>query len=443
MSERAISASLGSRLKQPLKYAWRNFGIRRYFLGRRLRKNRTDWETFAQAMTSHAPKSALLIIPSDPYLLTASVGDQAMIAAITSYWRNISPQIELHFATADSVADAAAREMNAIPLRMMGRDLSIQKVAGILQKQQFKVAVLMGADGMDGSYDPSFSADQLMTLDLAARSGSDCYITGFSISKIFHNEVVEIFRKISPDIRVNLRDPISLQRFENNTGRKANQVADVAFLLKPEYTRRVQALLEYIGLEKNQNRKVLAVNFQPLLLELQERDRFPELLDAFSDILTQVSERVNVSFILLSHDMRGESSDLHALAPLYSRLKGTLGNRLMLIDEQLTAPEIKALVGSVDMVLSGRMHLMIASLGSGTPVLGIDYKDKMEGLLTLLGLDTRSLISAKAILENPQKCAVHIVDFIAGLNDERRNISCRIDEIIDLSLRNFDGLASC
>lgn len=404
----------------------------------RLRKNRAEWEVLTQCVKLQTPKSALLIIPSDPYLLTSSVGDQAMIESIISYWQKISPQMELYFATADSVADVAVREMNAIPIRMMGKDLSMRQVAEILQKQKFKVAVLMGADGMDGSYDPSFSAAQLMTLDLAARSGSDCYITGFSISKIFHKDVVDIFRNIASSIRINLRDPLSLQRFEKNTGRKANQVADVAFLLKPKTTPRVQELLEYIDLEKIQNRKVLIINFHPLLLELQERDRFSELLEAFSDALEQVSERVNVSYVMLSHDMRGESSDLHALAPLYSRLKGPLGNRLLLIDEQLTAAEIKALVGSADMVLSGRMHLMIASLGSGTPVLGIDYKDKMEGLLTLLGLDTKSLISAGAILENSDRCALHIADFIDRLSTERSKIALRIDEIRKLSLQNFE-----
>lgn len=424
-----------------LKYAWRQFGLRQYVLERRLRKNRADWQALAGTEKVHAATlptdDALLIIPSDPYLLTSSVGDQAMIGSIIGYWEKRNPGLELYFATADAPADMAARRFNGHCIRMMGKDISMTRVAQIMQRHRFKIVVLMGADGMDGSYDPSFSAAQLMVLDIAARTGADCYITGFSISKIFHPDVVDIFGKIDSSIHINLRDPLSLERFETETGRKANQVADVAFLLKPETTPLVQKLIQYINIKKDVGKTTIIVNFHPLLLELTERGNFEELIKCFSSTLIDVSQRINTSIILLSHDNRGESSDFIALKPLYDIIKIYLKDDVIFIEEQLVASEIKALVGSVDMVISGRMHLMIASLGSGTPVLGIDYKDKMEGLLTLLGLDTASLITADAILENPEGCANHIVSYIGDLGTEREKIAQRIGEIKKLSLQNF------
>ncbi|MFV0645281.1 MAG: polysaccharide pyruvyl transferase family protein [Sphingomonadaceae bacterium] len=425
-------------IKRALKYAWRNFGIRKAVLERRLRASRAAWERQRGQATPGSLENSLLVIPSDPYLLTSSLGDQAMIGSILDYWQDKFPDMQIFFATADAPGDAAAREMSATPIRMMGKALMMDNIAKVMSTHRFRIAVLMGADGMDGSYDPSFSGEQIMALDLAARNGADCYITGFSVSKFFNPTVAEIFSELDVKIRVNIRDPLSLERFEKGSGREAQQVADVAFLLKPATTERMEPLLTRISEAKAKGRAVVAVNFHPLLLELEERDLFPQLIDCFAEILRKVAARSDVLFVLLSHDTRGSSSDRLGLEPLLQRLGDELGDRLLLPAEQFRAPEIKALVNEIDLVLSGRMHLMIASLGAGTPVFGIDYKDKMEGLLLLLGLDTGNLMTAAEILADPAGCADKVTRFLAGLDTERAAIASHINHIRSLALRNFE-----
>lgn len=41
---------------------------------------------------------------------------------------------------------------------------------------------------------------------------------------------------------------------------------------------------------------------------------------------------------------------------------------------------VKGVVGHCDLVISGRMHCGIAALGAGTPVVLVDYQDKVKGL---------------------------------------------------------------
>lgn len=438
MTASTISAPSNAPLTLGLKYLWRHLGIRQYALERRLQKNKNEWLNINEKLKIKPAKNSLLIIPPDPSLLISSVGDQAMILSIINHWHNINSEMKIFFATSDIIADEAARQLSAHPIRMMGNHFSPSEIAKLMDRERFKAVILMGADGMDGSYDPAFSAEQLMALDIAAKCGAECSITGFSVSKVFHNDVIDVFKRMDPSIIINLRDPISLQRFESLTYRKGNQVADLAFLLNPVETSRIKILSEYIKQEKIKNRIVIGVNFHPLLLELKNRGRFNELVGNFSEMLKNISSACNASFVLISHDTRGESSDSLALRPLYSTLKGFMGDRITLVEEQLSAAEVKALVGYFDMVLTGRMHLMIASLGSGTPVLGVEYKDKMAGLLNLFGLDSGSLITAADILRDPAKCARHIVNYISTLDIERKKISLRLDEIHDLSLRNFE-----
>ena len=431
---------LKSNFKKTLKLAWRNFGIRQAVLEHRLQKNLRDWKRLRSAVPVAPTQDSMLLIPSDPYLLTSSVGDQAMIGSILGYWREKLPDHDLFVATASEPADVAARELGGEPLRMMGEALSIPEVAEQIALHQFRVAVLMGADVIDGSYDPSFSGEQVMTLDLAARSGADCYITGSSISKTFHPTLAEIFAEIDPDIRVNLRDPLSKERFEAKSGRDANLVADVAFLLEPDPTQRVQGLLDEIHAEQKKGRSVIAVNVHPLLLELEKREHLPELLDALAKVLIKLAASKDVTYLLLSHDTRGSSSDRLGLEPLYDLLKPELDDRILFPRQQLKAAEIKAVVQELDMVLSGRMHLMIASLGGGTPVFGIDYKDKMEGLLMLLGLKADSLVTAAELIADPDACADQMTHFLEALPKEREKIAAQLDHIHDLSLQNFEDV---
>lgn len=438
-----ILSTIRNSIRSALVHVWRNFGIRQAVLESRLRKNRSHWRSVRenQSQSKLELHNKILLIPSDPYLLTSSLGDQAMIGSILDYWKAKRQGIEIYIATADSPAEDAARALGAVPLRVMGRKFSVSSTDQAMLLHGFQIAVLMGADGLDGSYDPSFSAEQLITVDMAARYGAESYITGFSVSQSFHRDVAVIFDELDQNVRINLRDPLSLKRFEAGSKRKGHLVADVAFLLHPRTSERVDAVLTQVRKLQQSGFEVAAFNIHPLLLELEDRHRFPDFIAAAASVLRMLAQRKKVAFLLLSHDTRGSSSDRLGLEPLYAQLSDALGERILLPSEQLTAVEIKALVKELDLVISGRMHLMIASLGSGTPVVGLDYKDKMEGLLQLLALDSKSLIPATQIMADPKECANRIALFLDRCEEERAQIKRASARIHHLSLRNFGDAA--
>lgn len=76
-------------MKKILKYCWRNFGIRTMCLNSRALFRLFLWNINKQTILQNTNKigSGLLIIPPDPVLLDASVGDQAMIGSVIDYWK--------------------------------------------------------------------------------------------------------------------------------------------------------------------------------------------------------------------------------------------------------------------------------------------------------------------------------------------------------------------
>ena len=140
---------------------------------------------------------------------------------------------------------------------------------------------------------------------------------------------------------------------------------------------------------------------------------------------------------MIDHDQRGDSSDHLCLKPIYQNLQAQLGDDILYPAERMKAPEIKAFVKELDGIISGRMHLMIAAMGVGTPVFGIDYKDKMEGLLRLNNLPVDYLTNSSNIMHNFEKELARIRDFIHDLPSLKRQLDANHESIIKRAQNNF------
>lgn len=435
----SLVAKTKSQLLSPLKYVWRNLGVRQHVLNRRFDHWLQQWQEACSCCENDFACQAenVLIIPSDPELLTSSSGDQAMIGAIIRYWQQTRQNSRFFAATASETADAEATQRQIAPLPLLRPDASFAAALAAVRKHQIGTVVLMGADVLDGSYNVAFSGRQLMLADLLARLGCNCFVTGFSVSKNFQPRIRQFFDQIDPSIEINLRDPVSFQRFKEATKAKAKLVADIAFLLPPKGSDQTREVVTWIEGQKAAAHSVIGINAHPLLLELTERNRVPEFIDRLCQILKQLAGQRDVSFLMIDHDKRGDSSDCLCLQPIQQQLEPTLGDRLYYPPFRLAADEVKEVAKHLDGIVSGRMHLMIASLGAGTPVFGIDYKDKMEGLLNHFSMSTEDLTSAAEILSAPQLVADRLFQFVDALQTKREQVVALKPKITQAAEANF------
>lgn len=424
-----------------LRMIWRNFGLRELVLNSKAILFILSWKLQKASIekSSNQFRNSVLIIPSDPELLTSSLGDQAMIGSIMDWWSYQLTDVEFSFVVNGDIASKAVSALGAKPI-LLDRGISISNYIDKVKRRGFSHVILMGADGLDGSYDPLFSVQQILMADVCSRAGSEVFITGFSVSKKFNKLAALAFELLTDRVRVCLRDPLSLVRFHEKVKDKGEIVADVAFLLNPGEVVQSDTTLAWIECQHANEMVVIGFNAHPLLLELEERNNLDDLVDNMSSMLQNLLSNPKIAIVFLNHDSRGKSSDSLVINSIYDKLMKSYASKIFLPMEIYGARQIKSLVSHMDAVVTGRMHLMIGCVGVNTPVLGIDYKDKMEGLLQHLKLDSHRLLTARDIMADPVGSSEVILQFISEIPALRDQLIKSNDFIKNMSIRNFSDV---
>ena len=331
----------------------------------------------ARSITATEP--SLVLVPCEPRSVIGSRGDEAMIYAVLGDFRKRHPAGRITVVCTHPVDAVSSPRSPYDDLRRLQADFPglefvpawhghnpLPKIAAAIRDAQATELYAIGADCMDGFYDPKVSLNLLAAADLAVRMGVKTRLTGFSFNASPKPQVVRLFRHASPELRFNLRDAISLERFEVLTKRRGTLVADTAFCLEPKFSERVNFWLDQMAADRKAGKKVLGFNLNPLLKAKTNIDEKVEWLKAKGD---------ETSVYLVPHDYRGEG-DLGELEKVVAKLP-----RAKIVRDVLSAAELKALMSGVDSLFTQRMHLGIAALGMGKPIEYDAYQGKFEGLM--------------------------------------------------------------
>lgn len=423
------------------RWAWRSSGGRDLRLRMCYFALAREWERLRQHSIARARDKStppvVLIIPPDPVHVASSKGDEAMIRCATTEIRKLAPNAMIVIATNDrgGVAQSERLGLSAcqIPVNL---DLTASMEA--FRALSPTCVLLVGADVMDGSHDPRFSLFLLAAADLCARDGAIGATLGFSFSEKPFPPLAEAFAAASDHLTLNIRDGKSWERF-TRFATNANLVADAAILLEGEQTPATEPSRKWVQAQRAGGRVVLGFNAHPLLLALNDVFSAEERQKAVAAVLRALIDEHNVSIALLAHDFRGRSSDMHWLWPIFCLLKEARPDRVWYDEAEHSAAEIKAVAAEMDGVISGRMHLSVASLSSGVPVFGLNYRGKVPGLFAHYGLD-ETHIADLSLFNRRMDAETALTRFIADLPALRAQIASRRDAVRDLALLNFAPL---
>ena len=382
----------------------------------------------------------LVVLPSDPWSVHQSRGDEAMIEAATGELKRTYPNLEVYIVTATQAASADVRAMGFRPLELWRQPFSYATVAQELSLTKPDFGLVLGADVLDGYYSPADAARMLLVADLMAAFGAKVSVLGFSFNSRPAKALREVFRLLDPSVVLNLRDAISLRRFDDFARKRAHLVADAAFMLTPRAdTAAVKQIAAAITRQREQGREVFVFNIHPMLFKTPEPAKLRQMIDLAAGAMERLSREHNASWLLLAHDYRPEIADDNCLRPLAERLKPALGDQVHHIDQALSAGEIKAVVGLVDGVITGRMHLAIAALGQGTPVAAITYQDKFQGLFAHFGVSESLLLSPAQFLvgDNFEK---FLLQFLGAYQAVGAQVRRALPDVMEASRANIAPL---
>ncbi len=333
---------------------------------------------------------AMEVVPSS----IGSLGDQAMVGGLVEILQQ------------DGVAD--------VGIVTFGRANPWSRIAGthhafaldgvwnsllaIWRMSGYERIYYPGADVIDGTYSENSVGRVLHLATMAHRLGMRATICGFSFRKQPAPLAVEHIRRLPEGVRLCCRDALSQQRLQQLLPREVKLVADLAFNLPPEDSSpKVEPIRAWISQQRAEGRQILGVNMHKQLLHEGTDVSMPELQQAVAKALQEVAAQRKVAFVFIPHDYRSTRSDLAVLRELRAVVDPALHRSILLTDEERTAGEAKAIAGMADLVLSGRMHLTIATLGQGVPVVCLTYFDKFEGLMQHFALSGNLLSPQEAL----------------------------------------------
>lgn len=113
--------------------------------------------------------------------------------------------------------------------------------------------------------------------------------------------------------------------------------------------------------------------------------------DLFADLIKYVVEKYDANILFLPHAIGpGRALDDRVIARDILRRSGLPSDRAAILDDLLSAKELKGLIGRADMMIAERIHSMIGSVGVNTPFLCMGSKTdrRINGIINgMLGLE--------------------------------------------------------
>ncbi|NDP41122.1 MAG: hypothetical protein GZ089_00130 [Aromatoleum sp.] len=252
---------------------------------------------------------------------------------------------------------------------------------------RYRHVALLGADVLDGFYSDDAVRLRLRLVELAAQAGACTTVLGFSLNAQPTAGAAALLRALPASVLLLARDRKSQQRLSSIVGRPVECVADTAFLLAPDTTDpRGDEIARWATGVRARGGRVVGVNLSAIAMEAAGLKRAAIVQVAHDTLERLVAARPATALLLIPHDMRGDASDVNLLRQLAARLERPAFDVRFLVPP-LTARLVKRVCASVDLVWTGRMHVAIAALGQGVPIVAHEYQGKFAGLFADLGLE--------------------------------------------------------
>ena len=416
---------IGSKIFQTYSFKWHLYNVRKLF----------------KIATSIKDGTGLVIIPAAPETVVGSRGDEAMITVAIQNFRERFPIDVIYILVNGNIANEniqkAHLDNNIKVIECSNTIYSVRDVFNQICVIKPAEVVIIGADCMGGVYSPKYSLVLLSIYRLSVHAGIKTFLFGFSYNEHPYNGINKAFRYMN-DLTYNIRDPHSLERFNKFTHIKGNLVADAAFLLKPridfESYDEIKSWVDNLHIHEQ---LVIAFNFHPMLRKYnQESERGNDAKSVAKNLVSALKTHSNVNFLLLPHDDRNGIGDMVMLDIINTiLLESGFANRILYLRNVPRASHLKAICALMDGVISGRLHLAIASLGSGVPVLVGSYQDKFKGLLRHFKISNDYVLSIADFCDESFQDKFN--QFISNLSDLKIHVRQELPAVMTFAQNNL------
>ncbi|MEL6584353.1 MAG: polysaccharide pyruvyl transferase family protein [Pseudomonadota bacterium] len=146
--------------------------------------------------------------------------------------------------------------------------------------------------------------------------------------------------------------------------------------------------------------------------------------------------------VLVPHVLRNPEdpeSDWAAAQSLKARLGDDVQDRVCVLPQDYTAPQLKWIISQFDWFAGARMHATIAGFSSGVPTLGLGYSDKAAGVFEACGLGKHVVDLRTADAQTVGEVVAHSIE---NRRATRRSLQTALPKLLERAEAQMDAIAA-
>ena len=191
------------------------------------------------------------------------------------------------------------------------------------------------------------------------------------------------------------------------------QVADPAFLMEANKPKKEKFDTEIPN-------GAIGINLSPLMARYTTDGDFKKWVELAANIVKEISVTTKLPLFLIPHVTSPHTNDYMFLKNVLAVLKKPK-EKIELVPSNLTAAELKWIIGKMSVFVGARTHSTIAALSSGVPTISLAYSIKAKGInQDIFG-------HSRYCLEPDQVTPVTITERIGELIDDSEKIKNKLN----------------
>ncbi|WP_326599937.1 polysaccharide pyruvyl transferase family protein [Rhodococcus sp. PD04] len=258
---------------------------------------------------------------------------------------------------------------------------------------------IIGADTMDGAYNPLASVSRFSVAWLASIAGAKSRVLGFSWNDRATRSSIVAAKFVQRRALLSVRDPISLRRIRGSGVHLATLCADIVFSRVGQHVEEPR-LTKWCDAQIAEGRQIAVVNASGLISSSFDQIREYEYV-----VENLIEKRWSV--VLLPHVSRPGNDDIEELSKV--RVDRVREDQVFRVPELLSPDQVVSLAGRASVIITGRMHLAVLGILTGTYPITMSTQGKVEGLYEVLG-------APHLVIEPEAGCGKKILDALGELS---------------------------
>lgn len=222
---------------------------------------------------------------------------------------------------------------------------------------------------------------------------------------------------------------------------KFTLIPDMAFMLEEK-----KQTFQFIEDLKYKKAKIFGItvrkwNFPNLKITANEA--MCKYIDSVVEMMEKYIEEKNAYFVFVPQVTVYNGDDTIVAKQIKIKLSKKNKEKFIILEEDLSPVEIKALIGNFDYFIGTRMHSNIFATSTKIPTVAIAYEKKTNGIMNTVGLSNYVVeidtITPTNLIEKVDKCIKNEKEIISILNANIPKLKTQIMKEINNVMKEYDS----